>query len=271
MAYKTVMTHVVDNSGCAARLRMAESVARVFSAEVIGVGAAAPWPYSSAEGHGRDFEKLVQVAHDDITTAERSFHKGLTDPSIPTAWRSEVGYPNAVLAKHARAADLVVAYRTSGIGDTSMYAEPDQLLMEAGLPILLMPSEEAAFKADTVLVAWKNTRESRRAITVALPVLIAAKRVLVAAICSARELEAVEKELADLDRRLSRHGVNTATLAEVDTSGDAGRRLLEIAKTDASDLIVAGGYGHSRLREWVLGGVTRELITDGARYVLLSH
>jgi nucleotide-binding universal stress UspA family protein len=272
MTYRSLLTHVVADRGCAARIRMTASVARAFSSEVIGLGAQAPWPYSDAGGgRGPQFQTLVQTALDDIASAERAFRAGLADPAIKTAWRSEIGYPNVALTRHARAADLVLAYRVTSSADLSLYAEPDSLVMEAGLPVLLMPARESEFKGEAVLVAWKNTREGRRAIGAALPALIRAKRVLVAAVCQADEIDAVERELSDVSQRLARHGVNATTLAEVDAPGAAGRKLLRIAQTVESDLIVAGAYGHSRLREWALGGVTRDLLADGRRYVLLSH
>jgi len=71
--------------------------------------------------------------------------------------------------------------------------------------------------------------------------------------------------------RLARHQVNATTLADVDRPGAAGECLRRIAQADKSDLIVAGAYGHSRLRERILGGVTRDLIGDAGRYVFLSH
>jgi nucleotide-binding universal stress UspA family protein len=279
MSYKALLTHVVDDRGCASRLRMTTSVARVLNTEVIGLGAQAPWPFSNpSDGHGRDFNRLVQNSRDAIARAEAVFRENLRESQVSLSWRAEVAYPDTALANAACAADLVLAYRTTGYAyratgdiDASLYAAPDSVVMEAGLPVLLMPAKESEFKADTILLAWKNTRESRRAITANLPLLARAKRVLVAAVCHRDAIETVEKELADVSGRLARHGVNAATLAEVDAPGAAGRRLLRIAQTDQSDLIVAGGYGHSRLREWILGGVTRDLIDDGRRYILLTH
>lgn len=272
MAYRTLLTHVTADRGSPARLRMVRSVAEAFSARVVGLGARAPWPYADAEnGRGAQFEELVRWAKRDVETARESFAKAFADGSVATTWRSEVAYPNVALTRHAAVADLVVAYRTTSGADLSTFAAPDMLLMEAGLPLLLMPGREAPFRTDTVLLAWKNTREARRAISMSLPVLAMAKRVLVAAVCEGRQLSHVEAELRDVIERLTAHGVKATSLAEVGGPGSAGRRLSRIAQTEGSDLIVAGGYGHSRLREWVMGGVTRDLIADARRYVLLIH
>jgi len=270
MTFKAVLTHVADDPAAPARLRMAESVARRLGAELIGVGAQAPWPYANADGGGAAFEALVESAEKGIAASEQLFRERLAGSGIATSWRSEVGYPDLVLPRLACAADLVLGYRTSGDLDRSLQAAPDSLVMESGLPLLLMPAEETAFLGEAVLVAWKNTRETRRALSAALPLIKRARRVLVAAVCREPEVAAAEAELAEVARRLARHGVTAVTLAEA-ASGPTGERLLRIAETDRSDLIVAGAYGHSRMREWVLGGVTRTLIAAARPYVFLSH
>ena len=273
MAFRTILTHVVDDRACPIRLQTTASVARALAADIIGLGAQGPWPFASAAdgAGGRDFQRLVQMAREQVNRAEAIFKTRLIDPPLTRTWRGEVADPNAALAMHARAADLILAYRPPSGADTSVYASPDALVMEAGLPVLLMPRQETEFRAETVLLAWKNTREGRRAISVAMPLLTAAKRVLVAAVCSAREIGPIEAELADVERRLGRNGVNVTTMLEVDAPGAAGRRLLNASRNVGADLIVSGGYGHSRVRECVLGGVTRDLIHDDRQFVFLTH
>jgi nucleotide-binding universal stress UspA family protein len=271
MAYKAALTHVVADQGCESRLRMTTSIASLLSCEIIGVGARAPWPYTRDGGRSSEFEQTPAAARQDVDNAAAMFRETLKDAPIASSWRDELGYPDAVVAAHCCAADLVIAYPTRGDVDRSLYAAPDALVMESGLPFLLLPRREAEFRAERIVIGWKNTRETRRAISATLPLLTKADRILVAAICREADLASVEAELSDVAQRLARHGVQAATLAEVDAPGVAGRRLSRIAETDKSDIIVAGAYGHSRLREWVLGGVTRDLIADGSRYVLLSH
>ena len=273
MAYDTLLTHVSMDRGCDARLRMTLDVARVLGcSEVIGVGAQAPWPFADErDGSGPDFDRLVQSARNEISVAESAFRSALSGVASTVSWRSEIGYPSDVLTAQARAADVILAYRSNGATVSFAYADPEIVMMEAGLPTLLMPTAYAEFKADTILFAWRHTREARRAAGLDLPVLAKARRVLVASVCHEQELASVEQELADVARRLSRHGVAAATLAEVGASGSAGGKLIRIAEAENSDLIVAGAYGHSRLREWALGGVTRDLVGAGDRFVLLCH
>jgi len=262
MSFRSLLTHVVNDRGCNARLRMTASVARALGAAVIGLGALATFGDSPIE---------LECAQADFEAARRRFREQLGDLATVPAWREAVAPPSDAILMHARAADIIVSYRTSWRSDPSRYAASGALVMESGLPVLLLPHREAEFRPETILLAWKNTRETRQAISNALPLLQSARRVLVVAVCGAREIETIEQELADVESRLVRQSVKATTLAEVGAPGSAGRKLLRIAETDRSDLIVAGGYGHSRLREWALGGVTRDLIADGRRYVLLVH
>jgi len=272
LAFKTLLTHVVDDPHCDSRLRMTASVARALGAEVIGLGALAPWPYTSAtDGHGADFDRIVEGARATIAVAAERFDALLGVAGVRGTWRAEIGYPDMIAPSHARTADLIVAYPVGASVDRISYTSPDVLVMEAGLPVLLIPREEAEFQPERVLVAWKNTRESRRAISAALPFLTKAAGVTIASVCGKDEADRVRAEQADVAERLARHGVPATTLVEIDTPAAAGARLLGIARGEQAGLVVSGGYGHSRLREWVLGGVTQDLIRDGGRYVLLSH
>ena len=271
MTFKTLLTHVTVDRGCAARLRMTASVANALSVRVVGLGAQAPWPFEdSSAGSDRRAEDIIQSTRAEVAAGEDMFRAACAKAGRPADWRSEIAFPTWALVRHARVADLILAYRATKDNEFT-YVRPDDLLMEAGIPVLFMPTREVAFRTDVVLFAWKNTREARRALSLSLPLLKLAKRVLVASVCQERELGATEHELRDVALRLQGHGVNAFTLAEVDAPGAAGRRLLKIAQADQSDLIVAGGFGHSRAREWMLGGVTRDLIADARRYVLLCH
>lgn len=273
MPYKTLLTHVPADRHFTTHLPMVAGIARTLDLEVVGLGAQAPWPYADDRGDGSsEFRKIVAATKADLAIAAELFRDAFAgEPRVRTRWREAVGYPDNVTPVHARLADLVVAYHDPS-GEASVYAAPDNLVMLSGCPVLLTPRTPSAFVGERLLLAWKNTRETRAALAAALPLLQRARRVLLAAVCEDSRVGDVEVELADVSARLARHGVQGVTaLVEVGAHGSAGQRLLRMAEVDGSDLIVAGGYGHSRLREWVLGGVTRDLMADGARYLLLNH
>ncbi len=141
--------------------------------------------------------------------------------------------------------------------------------MAAGRPILVVPSRVDGLQAKCVLVAWKDTPQARRAVSAALPLLRAADCVVVAQILERQEKSEAQHACEDVAKWLTRHGA-TAVVRVID-GRDATLTLNEMAADETADLIVAGAYGHSRLREWAFGGVTQQLLTSSALCCLLAH
>ena len=125
-------------------------------------------------------------------------------------------------------------------------------------------------KAENVLIGWKDAREARRAVIDAMPFLTAAQQVLVATIEEGDGTIARESA-ADVVRFLMKHGVK-ARMEVLDVGGaNATEALLELARETGADLMVSGGYGHSRLRQWAFGGVTRTLLQQGSVNRLIAN
>ena len=123
---------------------------------------------------------------------------------------------------------------------------------------------------DHAIVCWKDTREARRAVSDALPLLRAAQRVTVVEIAAPEESARTLSRLDDVLAWLERHGVRASALMPAAAHNGKGV-LAAILETQDSDLIVAGAYGHSRVREWAFGGVTRDLLMQPKRCTLVSH
>lgn len=175
------------------------------------------------------------------------------------------------VAAEARRADLFVGTRPY---DHHM-ANPEVLeavLFNSGRGCLFVPPVSGPQKDfDTVLVAWRNTREAARALSEATPILRAAKKVIIAIIGEDGSPEQ-EGEMpgADISRHLDRHGINVELRQITGWSNPAEAILNEVEKSNAK-MIVMGGYGHSRFREWVLGGVTRDILKAAEVPVLMAH
>lgn len=144
------------------------------------------------------------------------------------------------------------------------------LVMQAGRPVLAVPSSVRRLDFRCALVAWKNTREARRALMDALPILRQMERVVLIEVAPAAEADATRAGLEKIVSWLSLHGIVAMTRFDAATR-DEGERLLTIAEEERASLVVAGAYGHSRLREWLLGGVTRKFLHEGRCCLLLSH
>lgn len=272
MSYKSILVHVEANAASDSRIRAACDLARRFDGALIGVGAETfEQPFYAAQGpvSGQVIQDLSDHTEARLQEAAARF-KRLAQP-VPqgTAWFSAMDYPNRVIALHARAADLIVLSRPEEGASHRTVAAPADVIMEAGTPVLLTPSGEATLSGRHVVMGWKNTRECRRAVWDALPFLTRAERVFLVRIN--RGAEQVDTGLNEVAERLKRHDVTveteTITRAESTPAGD----LQKAADRHGADLIVAGAYGHSRVREWVLGGVTHDLITASPKFILFSH
>jgi nucleotide-binding universal stress UspA family protein len=142
--------------------------------------------------------------------------------------------------------------------------------MRCGRPILLVPPGTTRLKLKRTLVCWKDSREARRAVADALPFLKASQAVDVVELAGEREIESSQERLVDVGDWLHRHGVEANCFASPLT-GVESAHLAAIAQDLKADLIVAGAFGHSRLREWAFGGVTQDLLTRSERCTLVSH
>jgi nucleotide-binding universal stress UspA family protein len=144
--------------------------------------------------------------------------------------------------------------------------------MAVGRPLLIVPpARDRDPMGWPAIVAWKDSREAQRAVAAALPLLRHASETHVLEICDPDEQEAARLRIADVVAWLARHGVTAEAHVEARGQASASEGILAFANVRGAGLIVAGGYGHSRLREWALGGVTQDLLTDATICILLSR
>ncbi|MEI9924279.1 MAG: universal stress protein [Bradyrhizobium sp.] len=125
-------------------------------------------------------------------------------------------------------------------------------------------------KLERVVIGWKDTRETRRAVFDALPLLKRAAHVAVVEICAEEDIAAARTRVEDVVGWLKWHGIAAESHPSRSTGDDASL-LHAIAQEQGANMVVAGAYGHSRVREWVLGGMTRDLLLSGKNFSLLSH
>lgn len=210
----------------------------------------------------------------ELEEAEREFRAVASEYGYPVGWHAAVDNPVRVLALAARAADLLIVGRRpeADRAIAGQYPDPGDVLMQAGRPVLVVPPSLSHLEAAEVVVAWKDTREARRAVADALPLLRQASGVLVLEICeTAESLETAARRVQDVAAHLGRHGVNATPEHRMLREATVAQEVLLAAEERRADLIVAGGYGHARLREWAFGGVTRALIRHSPKCCLLSH
>lgn len=151
------------------------------------------------------------------------------------------------------------------------YLDSDEAIPRMGRPTLSVPEGVTKLSADRVVIGWKDTREARQAVRDALPFLIRASKVTIAEICASDEQDVAAHRLRDVAGYLERHCVNCQFEVRVHTAEPDAEYLIRLARTEGADLIVTGGYGHSRLGEWMFGGMTRGLLQQAPICLLMSH
>ena len=279
MSFKTLLVHVEAGPAPDARLSLAIDLANQFDARLIGVGAEL-YRISYYGGEGLDYGAGNVIAAEmesveaDLKRAEEKFRGAAAAVREGSDWRARVQFPLTEVAAEARAADLVITSRGGQRGGSDYnIAQPGALILQAGRPVLVAPSDAARLTVASVVVAWKDTREGRRAVTDALPFLQRAETIQLVEICDNKAAApATAARLADVANYLLRHGVKSTVNADIaERDAAAAEQLLDIAERQKADLIVAGAYGHSRFQEWVFGGFTRALLAQTARAVLFSH
>jgi nucleotide-binding universal stress UspA family protein len=276
MTYKTLLVHLDLNGDNEGLLKITSDLAGRFNAKVIGIAAAQPIQPLYDEGfaaadiateHRNEVEK-------EIAACKMQFLQALEPRMSQVEWRSAVTLEPLAdyIAAEARCADLIITGKDIGgfPADNSRRVNIGDLAIKAGRPILIVPQGIASLSLQHVFVAWKDTREARRAVVDALPLLEAAGRAGVLEVTSEDDYDDAKARVRDVGRWLETHGVSAMPRAVGTKSIEMGYLHAELLSLKC-DLLVAGAYGHNRLGERVFGGVTQDVLLDPDFCVLLSH
>jgi len=276
MSFDTIMVHLDVGANNENILGLARGLAERFDSTIIGIAASQPMIIPFADGYGSG-ELIVQnrlEIEKEMADAEVAFRRAFAGFTPPIDWRSAISFQSSAefIAGEMRAADMLVTgpERGGDFFDTGRRVEIGDLIMRMGRPAMIVPSTISSLKLESVLVGWKDTRETRRAIVDALPLLKKADRVTIASIASRADIAAAEVQVQDTKKWLERHEIK-ATGMVAKSTGDDALQLSQLVQEIGADLLVAGGYGHNRLREWMFGGVTRDLLLHPTHCTFLSH
>jgi nucleotide-binding universal stress UspA family protein len=273
MSYAAMMVHLDVDRDSEQRVQLALDLADRFEASLIGIAGLALRPAFSAGG----VVVFAEPSEGDLRQATASLDemgkKFLTQGRDlkHVEWRFALQPPSELLFREARAADLVIVGSRHGGDNRHDFFDPGIILLRSGRPILVVPDIAHPLDLHRVVIAWKDTRECRRAVRHALPFLQRAKEVLILELGEDGLESAARKALADVGCYLMRHQVVVADEIWRQARGPVATELLRFVQDEKADLIVAGGYGHSRLGEWIFGGVTHELLAASPVCCMLSH
>lgn len=273
MTYRSILVSFDLDDPIGPLMGFGIDLATRLDARLIGFAAAtiAP-PLVAGDGivGGGEFIQQEREAIDRRLAELKADFTKRVSTTVPSEWRGFFGEPTMLLAEMARAADLVVAAtpQAESAFDLHRSADLGSLALRLGRPLLLAAAKAEIEIPKRALVAWKDAREARRAVADAVPLLALAQEVCVVTVAADADVLARES-IADVAAYLSRHGIKAET--EVIRQGDDAAGLLEFARSIRADLVVSGAYGHSRIREWVFGGVTRTLLGEARLNRFMSN
>lgn len=270
MHYANILVSVDLGDGAPDRIRLAAHLARRFEAALTGAAAhppPVPMLVHDISDNELEEEHDRQEVREILERAEERFLR-YTDNGIRADWCSKFAEPIAHLIGQARAADLIVVGHP-GINDEDPHGlgvSPGPVLMEASRPVLVVPPLVEDLTGARIVVAWKDSPEARRAVSGALGFIQRSDEVFVVSVGEDARFQGAD----DVAAHLARHGASVRAHHLKAAFGEADEILRFAAKQDA-DLVVMGAYGRSRLREWVFGGVTRDILQRSPVCSLMSH
>jgi nucleotide-binding universal stress UspA family protein len=224
-------------------------------------------PADVIESQRADNETAAEAAIKDFTTA--TDRAGIS--AEPLMLNASLTGAADQFARMARRFDLAIVGQAQPEMSTMEQIIGETTLFESGRPMIMVPYiQKAPFKTDNVIICWDGSRTAARAVADAIPILGKSSRIEIVSVTNERGKED-EIEGADIGQHLARHGLKVDVHRISRGDIDVADALLSHAADSAADLMVMGGYGHSRLREFVLGGVTRSIFQSMTLPVLLSH
>lgn len=279
MTYKTILVHFDTTPQAGARLELALSIAQSCGAHLIGLYLPELAQLPGLVGVKIPPSLLDQMNREKLrrrNEATDSFDRAVSGSGLTSyEWRAPAGFSTDTAINEARYSDLAIIGQRNPEEPNPFLPQgfEESLLIGTGGPVLMTPYTGKDIKvAENVLVAWNGTREAARAVKDALPLLARARKVTVMTIGPRPAgRESPDASAADVARFLSRHDIHAETVFDADVAIDAGEWLLSRASDLGAQLIVMGAYGHTRMRELILGGVTKTLLNEMTVPVLMSH
>lgn len=284
MNFKTILVHLNHERRAHELIEAAARIARPTSAHVIGLYVMPPVliPADIVIPISNDMiEEQMKEHRAQAARIEAIFEKQIYGEPFVAEWRIHNGpntamsaIANGVIAE-ARTVDLVIVSQALSDRDVLTLVDvPERVALESGRPVLVVPGNGPVKQlGDTVAVAWNDTRESARAAFDAMPILTQAKRVRLITVVGRKQSTERTNMIpgSEVAATLARHGINVAVETVADTGGGTGRTLLESLAKDGADVLVMGAYGHSRFREFILGGATRDVLRNMNVPIFMAH
>lgn len=274
MAIKSILVLLSGGADDAAPMSTAFALAQRFAAHLVVLHVRADpnavVPFIGEGASGTMVQEMIDAATRDAAAREAKAAALFEDarakaPQATAEWRVETGRGADIAVRHGRLVDLIVAPRPAEEADGQLTVEA--LLFDSGRPVLLVPPAPPPGIGSRIVVGWNSSGPAARAVAEAQPFLAEADHVQVIAV---KNSGAGHADADELVRALAWRGVS-AKGGTIETGDGVGTVLRQACESGSADLLVMGAYGHSRLRELVLGGATLEIIRHAGVPVLMAH
>jgi nucleotide-binding universal stress UspA family protein len=273
MTFKTILAYCDAGKEVERRLSIATDLAIRFDSHLVGLHVRPPFQPPMYFDDGFAMDQLYKL-HEDTVAAEQktamaAFAKATEGRNIAVEQEIKDGVVEQVVAKRGRCSDLVIVGQTGRDTPPATPSDlPETVAMSCSHPVLVVPYIDVRTPVGkNVLVCWNGSRESARAATDALPLLKTAEKVTVLGFTADHE----DAGTADVAGWLSGHGIKARAEEEPRGDLDVGEAILSRVADLDIDLLVMGVYGHARVREMVLGGVSRTVLQSMTVPVLMAH
>jgi nucleotide-binding universal stress UspA family protein len=272
MALKDILVHVDTTRAGRDRLQFAAHLAKRLDTYLIGVFVVPPpdMPIPpDAGGAAIELATFAATVEREAEIAKEEFRTTLERDELPGEWHTDHGIAELLVSRRAEAADLVVIGQYDP-DDPGGIVAPEEVVLSCGRPVLFVPyAGKFTTVGENVLVGWRATREAARALHDALPLMTTNKSLVLLTVVKKGEAE--ERPGPGLIAHLARHGLGAKGEVEPTEELEPADAILSRAADLGADMIVLGAYGHSRLREMILGGTTRDILEHMTVPVLMSH
>ena len=286
---RTILVPFCDDDRAEAALQTALSIAGRYDGHVEGLHAWRTPQIIAGEGVVFPSESLARLTDESkqfAASAHQRFDAVIKAADIPyraigaaadgvsCSWREGEGVESEIVGDYGRLFNMIVMGRNELGTSVDWKATLEAALFESGRPVLIVPHSPPPETGERVALAWNDSIEASRAVAAAMPVLRGAGEVIVLRArekISAEDKKAASGEADDLVRYLAWNGI-AAEARCLDAAGESeGGVLLAAAVAWKADLLVMGGYTHSRFRQMLIGGVTRHMLTEAEVPVLMAH
>jgi nucleotide-binding universal stress UspA family protein len=278
MGFKEILVHVDSTVVSTNRVWLSLAIARRCGSRVIGLHVIqnpdVP-PYLKPSEAERIACLYIESAREAATIAESQFLRDVKDAGVETKWRSANGEVARSLAEQGRFVDLIVVGQddTENPSIIEPFLLPQNVVMASGRPVLVVPVGPGLPSfGQRILIAWDGSREAARAVHDSLPLLQQASEVTLLAIDPTRQGQIGSgADPAAMARHLERHGISAKIMEKPSGDRSITEVLLASIAEIGADLLVMGAYGHLRLKEFLFGGVTYDLLQKLPLPVLMAH